>query len=65
MKEPKVKGSASEKGVEAKLAVLEKEAAKLEKVGNSIKARLAALENRQDEVRAAIEKATKPEKKRD
>jgi hypothetical protein len=65
MKEPKVKGGASEKGVEAKLAVLEKEATKLEKVGDSLRAKLAALEKRQEEVRAALEKATKPEKKRD
>jgi hypothetical protein len=64
-KEPKVKGSADGKGVEAKLADLEKEAAALKKVGASIKAKLVALEKKQEEVRGSLEKAAKPKKKPD
>jgi prefoldin subunit 5 len=47
---------------EANLAALEREKAVLEKVEDSLKAKLVALERRQEEVRAALEKATKPER---
>ena len=57
-----LKGTVKAKGVEATLAALDRQRAELKKIENWTKARLTALEKRQEAVRASLENAEKAEK---